>query len=56
VAGRLVLLGSEGYRMITLSDIKLSLLRTRILSLEQYGYHVFLWRWWKRGEAAVRHW
>ncbi len=24
--------------------------RTQIMSLENYGYHVFLWRWWKRGE------
>lgn len=26
-----------------------NLLRDRLLSLELYGFHVFLWRQWKRG-------
>lgn len=23
--------------------------RTYVISLELYGYHIFLWRWWQRG-------
>ncbi len=34
---------------MTRAEIKLNILRTRIIALENYGYHVFLWRWWKRG-------
>jgi len=33
---------------MTPKEIKMNVLRTRIISLEMYGYHIFLWRWWKR--------
>lgn len=31
------------------AEIRLNILRTHIMALEDYGFHVFLWRWWKRG-------
>lgn len=39
-----------GKLRMTRAEIKLNVLRTQIVSLEDYGFHVFLWRWWKRRE------
>ncbi len=35
---------------MTHTEIRLNILRTQIIAREDYGYHIFLWRWWKRGE------
>ncbi len=35
---------------MTKDEIRMNVLRTQIVSLEDYGFHVFLWRWWRRGE------
>ena len=34
---------------MTRDEIKMNIWRSQIISLEMYGYHIFLWRWWKRG-------
>ncbi len=39
---------------MTRAEIKLNILRTRVVALENYGYHVFLWHGNKRDDARVR--
>jgi hypothetical protein len=38
---------------MTRAEIRLSVLRTQVISLEDYGFHVFLWRWWKWGVRQI---
>jgi hypothetical protein len=40
---------------MTKAEIRLSVLRTQVVALEEYGFHVFLWRWWHRDGFGFRH-
>lgn len=39
---------------MTRAEIRYEVLRTQALAREMYGFHLFLWRWWKRDGFGYR--